>query len=364
MQNGRVWVGTLPPDVNISNTATSWAGVHWTMIEWSSLSPLASGRARLMAHELFHRIQDGLGLPATNPANAHLDTREGRTWLQLEWRALRQALARPAASRGDRRRAAEDALIFRAMRRMRFSQAAQEERALEMNEGLAEYTGVKLRGPDARSAEEYAIARISDAFALNSFVRSFAYYSGPAYGLLLDGVGANWRHELTPKNDLGDLLSAAYATRLPTNLGAEAGQRARHYDGEALNASETWRDDERQKQVAVFRAKLVDGPLLLLPALGQFSFSFNPNALVPIDDSRTAYLTLRVTDEWGILEVNDGALLVREGGRVRRVVVAAPAGETPVEGKIKGKGWTLQLAKGWQIGSGERGGDYVARKIQ
>ncbi len=44
MQNGRVWVGTLPPDVNVSNTATSWAGVHWTMIEWSSLSPLASGR--------------------------------------------------------------------------------------------------------------------------------------------------------------------------------------------------------------------------------------------------------------------------------------------------------------------------------
>ncbi|AEV97207.1 hypothetical protein Niako_0826 [Niastella koreensis GR20-10] len=33
-------------------------------------------RLRLVAHELFHRIQDSLGLPARSPNCNHLDRRE------------------------------------------------------------------------------------------------------------------------------------------------------------------------------------------------------------------------------------------------------------------------------------------------
>ena len=41
-----------------------------------------------LAHELFHRIQSGLGLTRPEAGNRHLDTLEGRYLLQLEWRAL------------------------------------------------------------------------------------------------------------------------------------------------------------------------------------------------------------------------------------------------------------------------------------
>jgi hypothetical protein len=57
---GPVFVGEIPPDVPTANTAARWAGVEWTMINW----PLPLGapdRARLMAHELYHRVQDDLG---------------------------------------------------------------------------------------------------------------------------------------------------------------------------------------------------------------------------------------------------------------------------------------------------------------
>src|SRR3954470_14428447 len=63
---GDVWTGTLPPNVGIANTATRWAGVHWTMIMWGALGQFRQDRVRLMMHECFHRVQDGIGLPAVD----------------------------------------------------------------------------------------------------------------------------------------------------------------------------------------------------------------------------------------------------------------------------------------------------------
>ena len=71
-----VFVGELPLEVNPANTAMSWAGTKWTMIIWP-LPASPTARARLMMHELFHHLQDELGLPGSNPINAHL----ARTYL-------------------------------------------------------------------------------------------------------------------------------------------------------------------------------------------------------------------------------------------------------------------------------------------
>lgn len=127
----------LPEGVPAANTAVDWSGARWTMILWP-LPDEPAERTRLLAHEMWHRVQNGLGLPASMPTNAHLDSEEGRIWLRLEWRALREALS----GQGEPRRSAvADALLFRARRRSIFGAAAAEERALELNEGLAEYTG-------------------------------------------------------------------------------------------------------------------------------------------------------------------------------------------------------------------------------
>jgi hypothetical protein len=350
-----IFVGKLPADVNVANMALTWAGVKWTMIQWP-LPESPTARARLMMHELFHRMQDDLGLPASNPANAHLDSLEGRLWLQLEWRALRQALARPAATPAERSRAIRDALLFRRQRRAVFPAAAADERGLEMNEGLAEYTGYKLRGTSLAATAEAVIARLGDAADESSYVRSFAYASGPAYGLLLDLAGTQWRRGLTPASDLGDLTGRGYGVELPADAAAEARGRAADYDGEALRFRETQRDQARKQAVAAYRKRLVEGPVLLLPVLASFNFSFDPNTVVPIDETRTAYPTLRVTDEWGILEVTDGALLVRDAGRIVRVVVEAPS-TTAASGHLEGNGWKLELAPGWKLVGAERRGD-------
>jgi hypothetical protein len=60
---------------------------------------------------LFHRIQSDLGFTPEKGYNEHLDTLEGRVWMQLEWRALRRALESSGSDRGE---AVADALAFRA----------------------------------------------------------------------------------------------------------------------------------------------------------------------------------------------------------------------------------------------------------
>ncbi len=355
-QNG-VFVGNLPAEVNIANTAMSWAGVRWTMVTWP-LPESPTARARLMMHELFHRIQDDLNLPALSPPNAHLGTLEGRVWLRLEWRALQQALARPDASLAERKRTVEDALLFRLRRRALFPRAAEEEQQLELNEGLAEYTGYKLRGTADAATVEAVIERLSSAESESAFSRSFADGSGPAYGLLLDLSGRPWRKRLTSKSDLGEVLRQSYDVKLPSDIPVAAEQKLALYDGVALRWLESQQEQQRRAIVDGYKNRFITGPVLTLPVTEQFSFSFDPNGVVPIDETSSEYATMRVTDAWGVLEVSNGAVIVRDQNKFVRVVVEAPKGATENAGEIVGSGWKLSLAQGWIMAKGHRQGDW------
>lgn len=346
-----VYLGIVPSQLNIANTSIAWGGVKWTMIVWP-LPADRKARASLMGHELWHRLQDQIGLPASNPANSHLDSLEGRVWLQLEWRALKKAITVGGA---ERRRAIEDALVLRAYRRQLFPKAGPQERALEMNEGLAEYTGIKLSSSSNQELVRSAVNEIEEANNRRSFVRSFAYVSGPAYGILLDDLAISWRHNLRPDDDLGGLLQRSLSIDLPQNLRQSAQQVARNYQGEALRASETKRENKRAALVAEYRERLVDGPVLIIP-LRMMSVQFDPNNLVPLDDLGTVYPTIRVSDAWGVLTVSGGALLAANWTEIR---VAAPA-DTIVR-PLKGEGWSLDLKEGWVIQPAERKGDFVLK---
>src|SRR5215207_2739693 len=255
-RSGEVYVGILPVNVNIANTAVEWAGVKWMLIMSSAIPADRHRRGAMLMHELWHRQQAELGFPASGAANQHLDTREGRVWLQLEWRALARALA----SRGlNRRRAVADALLFRARRRTLFPDAAAEEREMELHEGLAEYTGVRLSGsPDP--ARLVIDGNLFEESRRESFVRSFAYASGPAYGLLLDEAAPGWTRRLRKTDDLAELLRTSL--RMKREDEQKVSGRARVYGGEELMASERLREEGRRRLMESYRARLVEGPVL------------------------------------------------------------------------------------------------------
>ncbi len=353
-KQGEVFIGKLPVEKNIANTAMDWSGVKWTMIIWP-LPEDQYDRARIMAHESFHRFQDSLGLPATNPANSHLDTRDGRIWLQLEWRALKEALRHQGK---ERRHAVEDALLFRAYRHSLFKTAENEERLLEMFEGLAEYSGIKLSGRSEAVIVDYIATQLEKNEGKESYVRSFAYVSGPAYGILLDKEKADWRKYFKSTDDLGLLLQASLSIKFPEALEDEATRRTKDYNGNALIEAETERENAHQKRIAEYKARLVDGPVLIIP-LQNVNVQFNPNNLQSLGDLGTVYPTIRITDLWGILTVTNGALMNSSWTRIY-----VPAPKNPDVRLLAGDGWTLELNAGWKLESAERKGDFILTNLK
>ena len=345
-----VWVGKLPADILPANTAFNWQGKRWTMLAWPVWGD-AVGRPRLLAHEMFHRIQPGLHLSiGADTTNPHLDTLEGRLWLQLEWRALAVALT---SSGKARETAIRDALAFRAHRAVLFAGAGESERVMEINEGLAEFTGVRVGARDVASARWQAAVKLLTA-GEKTWVRSFPYTSGPAYGLLLDSLTPGWRAGVSDTSDLSRMLAAA----LPKAEPLDAVARARLYGEADLRRVETEHAAQADAEKAAYRAKLVDGPVLLLPNLGShFNVSFDPRELVPLGTAGTVYPTMQVSDEWGAIKASDGVLMTPDW---QKVFVTAPrdhSGST-----LNGEGWTLELAPGWKLVPGDKPGSFRVAK--
>lgn len=347
--SGGFYVGVLPDSELIANAPMEWSGTRWTELMW----PLPEEEARrhvMLAHELFHRIQPSVGMIRPEGGNQHLDTLEGRYLLQLEWRALAKALQAPDAAA--RKAAVADVLLFRQQRYRLFPQAAADENALEIDEGIPEYTGVMLglQTPQARTA--YAVKDLSAFLDAPTFVRSFAYATDAAYGLLLDQAAPGWRARLADQR-LDQLLASGFG--LPPADPATLKARAAAYDDGTLRAAELKREEGRQARLAVLRAKLVDGPVLVLP-MHKVNYQFRPQTLIPLDDHGTVYPTIRISSDWGVLEVDGDALLAKDMS-VARVSAAGVSAS-----HLQGQGWKLTLKPGWSVGPGERAGDLLVRQ--
>jgi hypothetical protein len=282
--------------------------------------------------------------------NAQLDTLDGRYTLQLELRALARALR--AQTDEERRKAASDAVLFRAERYRLFPEAAAQEQALEWNEGLAEFTGVRVGNATQQQQIEETLGDISRLARRQHVCPLFSLRDRSCLRLaarpLFSGVASraeSWRR-------LDTLLGSALHDS-SRNLQQAAEQQATLYDGATLRAAEVERDRKRQQILAQNRAKFVDGPILTLP-FRKMSVQFNPRNLQPLEKAGTVYPTMRITDEWGVLEATNGALMKPDWSAVIVVAPSVSAGNS-----LKGDGWTLELKPGWKIVPGARKGDFI-----
>ena len=152
-------------------------------------------------------------------------------------------------------------------------------------------------------------------------------------------------------------LSALLASTLSAHASVSAEARAPLYGAAAIRIAETERAQKLEATKAHYRARLVEGPTLLLPGGRKFAFSFNPSALVSLGGTNTVYPTFHATAEWGTLDVTDGVLVPTD---FSGATVAAP---TDIQGPhIEGPGWTLDLAPGWSVVPGARAGSYTVAK--
>jgi hypothetical protein len=339
-----------PALIGILMGPVQWGSTMWAALTWDGIANQPPRvRNAMILHESFHIIQPRLGLGIGTVEAEHLDLMEGRYWIRLEWRALARALQ----TSGEPRAAAiRDALAFRQARHARFPDKVETEHALEINEGLASYTGMVLAAPSSPAAIGDVVEGLTTADSGESFVRTFAYASGPAYGLLLDDASPGWTRRIRANDDLATLLMRA----LGIQPAVDATAAAARYGGAGIRAAEEQREDDRQARIAELRRRFVDGPVLIMPG-GGHGFSDSHGALV-IPGVGTVYFgDYRQSGEWGVLNATKGVLLSTDG-RTRRL----PA---PVRGDsttITGDGWTFKAASGWLIREGARRGDYEVVK--
>ncbi|HEY3859619.1 MAG TPA: hypothetical protein VGM47_08420 [Gammaproteobacteria bacterium] len=341
--DGPLYRVVLPSDMQFANTSLSYDGKLWSMVIWP-LPKDTEQREILLMHESYHSIQGALGLQGSGGLgqNEHMDTRNGRLWFRMELAALRVALKSSDAARS---RALSDALMFRNYRRSLSRKAAREERGVELNEGLAESTGIDVTLSDPQARIAAALADMDDVEKDSSYVRSFAYATGPAYAELLDAAQPAWRQQqMGPGFDFGNTAATDYHVSMkPPDLATLQGSMV-SYGGPKISAEEDKRDVVVQARNARYTAALVSGETLSV-ALGQFAISFDPRDVHALQYRGSVYENISLSGGWGSLKVSSGMALIP--AKFDKVIL--PLKGTPVGPHLKGAGWKLDVKPGYTL---------------
>lgn len=325
---GKCFIGKYPDDKNIANSTMNAFGQKWVTM----MLPIptdTTDRNILFCHEMFHYWQDSLGHVPTPYNNVHMETKEARILLKLEWKAFLSACK--ATNPLLREIAIRDGLTFRRQRQEEFSKYYSDETAFEVHEGLPQYTGMKLSiSSDARYIDK--LNKEAESYMKkDELVRCYAYLSGPIFGYLLDKSTNEWRKQVDGNSDLGILVQKAYNIVLPIDKENHIQQRKAYYDYDNIMTFENQRDSVRAIKKNELTA-LFTQDIKTLP-LKNIQISFNPNTVVPLENIGIAYKNARIVDEWGILETKgNGTVLITEDWKT---VILPYASSIEVNGNIE-----------------------------
>jgi hypothetical protein len=266
----------------------------------------------------------------------------GRIYFLLELQALKAALDKPV----DQRKAdLTSALLFREKRHLLFPKTFDNERILEMNEGLAEYTGVML-GRSKDDIKPHLDSVINGVVAYKTLIRSMAYITGPVYGYLLYQAAPKWTSTVTSGTGFAALIEKYYHIIPPAgDISAEVSRLTDNYNGQSIIASETAKEADHEKQVNTYVDLFTKQPILTIHS-ESMRIGFNPNNLFDLGDYGTVYPTATVTDSWGEVEVSEGGMLMKDW---KVIYLPVPGDLNLNDTSINGKGWKLTLKTGWKI---------------
>lgn len=346
---GNIFSGVLPAHINMANTAVKFNGKKWAML----MLPLPANeqdRINLLVHELFHVEQPALGFALHNPDNNHLDQKNGRVYLRLELEALQKAVQAPAKK--ELQEHLTNAMIFRKYRHQLYPGAESTENLLEMNEGMAEFTGLTISRRTKEELKAHFKIELNNFLTNPTFVRSFAYQTIPVYGYLLYRSNKNWNKTIKPKTNLTTYFTQAFPIDIPADLQKAVEVLSDSYQGKLIWRQETEREEKTKKIIAAYQLKFIELAHFEIQ-FSKMNVSFDPRNIVPIGDQGTVYPKIRVTDLWGILTVENGALMAAGWDKIS---ITLP---TTIEGKkITGDGWILELTDGYALQKNEANGNY------
>ena len=338
-KQGDLFIGKLPDNITIANTSIIWEGKSWTMVNFP-LPTSKEQRLDLLTHESFHRIQPIIGFDSlTEIQSIHLDTKEGRVYLKLELEALKEALKSNFLEKH-----IKNALLFRQYRYQLFKNAKNAENSLEINEGIAEYTGRTLSRETDSSLINYNISTIERFYKLPTFVRSFAYKTIPIYGYFMKKTNDKWNLEINKKTNLTDFILDYFQLKPSTLTKIEIMEIGKLYNIDSIIDFEKNRELTHLEQTDKYKLNFI-GDNNIRIKLDKANFGFDPRNIFPLDSFGTVYPNIRIVDDWGILNVDScGALLSLD---YKYVTISYP--KIITDTIISGEGCNLKLEKHWTL---------------
>lgn len=333
-----LYTGYLPFEYNIANTSFVYADEVWTSVVLTkNASPV--DRNRLVVHELWHSKQNELGIYPCMSKNYHLDDIEGCVLLKLEILSLYAALLE--TNKNNVKNHLENALFIRDKRQTIYPD--NNENVFECHEGLAEYTAVKsmlyLYGNEYKNTFLEKMLSILNEKSLSN---SFAYTTGPAYGLILDEIYPSWRELVVSGQTLTDVVRT-YLNRIPDSIINNNEKNIENiinlYDANELVVQ--WRNEKQDmiNKANKMKDKFINNDLLYI-SNNNISFSFNPQeGIVQYGDSAVIYKTMRLSGDFGIIDVFDGVMV---SNNWKYFII--PYGHSD-----KTKSYTLDLTNGYQV---------------
>ena len=344
-----VYTGILPEGTLIGNTATWIFGEEWGMMTWTLVQqrlPDVAQVVGIMAHELFHAWQRELfiGQPAGFQPLFHMHEADARVQVRIEMNALVHALRSGGAAR---REAAYIALAARNTRQQN-AQITDLEIVMEMQEGTAVYTEMRVMMHEMSDKMDWMEDYI-ERFYRGRSMHTFGYVTGALYGLLLDAFNVNWQTDLHWNTDLAHKLRIALGFDEFTLFTPFNALDLSRFNYEEIRAEEeAWVAALAQREAEARRIFAL--PLLRVNWFGDFIFGDDAGSMYIQGMRFLNYGTLIFESTFGRLYINDGFLWL--GGTpmfwevTTENMVKTPTGAT-------GLGWELILNPGYYIHAGD-----------
>lgn len=349
---GNIFTGTYPRE-EVINYALEFGGTLFAMAPLPEEEDYFRITSRCI-HGLFHCYQIRKDIDTPDYNTSHMGERTARLWLKMEWKALERAIRTNGETR---KQAVRDALVFRAARRELYPKYAQEENKFENYEGLASFTYMMLCTDSKDDYLRRLLEYYHSIYDFRSYTFSYGFVHGNLYAHLLYETGFDFSSIEDRNFDLGEALRKNYDLRLPEVSRDIAGSLAFSYDVDLVKEEERQREEQLREGLRRRTAQFTEKPVLLLE-LESPNFAFEAEDTDPVDTLGTIYQTIRVTDNWGKLAVEEGGCLVSPNLKFLRV----PAKNVEQERQhVTGDGWHIVLNNNWELVKVEE--NYFVRKL-
>lgn len=348
-----IFVGTYPKESIDPILALEYGGTQYGMVRLRRSEDPNLIQER-MVHALFHCFQANNKLDYRGSDTSHLSEHTARLWVKLEWKALNRAIRTSGETRVQ---AIRDALIFRSARREMYPEYVLHENHFEIFEGLTTFTYSLICNESYEAYVRKLLNYYDRIYNGSSYTLSWGFLNGALYGHLLYESDFDFTTLVAKDFDLGQIIGEVYNITLPEISRDVAGSLAINYDIDGINREEADREMVRKENIRKKVAKYTEKPVIYIDLESPY-FSYEPDEVDLVDSIGIIYNTLRVTDNWGRISVDDGGCLVSPNLDFLRV----PARNIETDkNHIIGEGWHLILNDSWELVPYEE--NYIVRKL-